>query len=76
LEEVLVEKCLFPSMHMIGLNASSCRVKDAKVGQKNSLLKIPFKNMTFFFKNTRKWIQNSFIFHFENIYAYIVFIVS
>jgi hypothetical protein len=32
--------------------------------------------MTIFYKNTRKYIGKSFIFHLKNIYAYIGFMVT
>jgi hypothetical protein len=56
--------------------ALTSRSKHVKVCQKNGSPKIPFKNMTVFYKNTRKNIGKSFIFHFKNIYAYIGFMIT
>ncbi len=49
--------------------------KHGKFDQKLRMLKIPFQNMRIF-KNTKKEIGKLFIFHFENIYASIGFMVS
>ncbi len=49
--------------------------KHAKLDQKAHMPKIPFQNMIIF-KNTKNKIGKFFIFHFENIYASIGFIVS
>jgi hypothetical protein len=52
------------------------RSKHGKLDQKICPPKILFKNMTIFYKNIRKYIGKFFIFHFENIYVSIGFMVS
>jgi len=47
--------------------------KHGKLDQKTCLPNIPFKNITYFYKNTRKYIGKLFMFHFENLCLHWVY---